>query len=121
MNKPKLGYEGPAIVERNGKQYRVIGYMAGQGEEGTILGPNDYNEYYTIIENDPLHNRVLLGRTRPEDMDAALVLNNPRSITEHKLIENARAIERIKTGMEVNRATVRAINAIAKRVAKNAA
>lgn len=118
----KIGYTGPPTYEYNGRTYRVVDYMKMQGgmQLGTVLGPNSVGEYYTIIELDVPHNRVLLGRTRPEDMqEAAFAKEEPTSVAEVDLRRQMRG--QVTTGAELQSRVFKQLNQFAKSQARKVA
>jgi hypothetical protein len=62
----------------------VRGLLRGlHAEPGTILGPNDTNEYMVVVEDTP--DGVTVGYAQTGDLEAALTEPEPRSVAEHRL------------------------------------
>jgi hypothetical protein len=75
----------------NGRTYLARGWLNGiNAPVGTILGPNTFDEYLTVVAVEP--GRVRVAHTRPEDFKDLQM--DTRSVCEHMLFVQAREVRR---------------------------
>lgn len=75
----KVDYRGTTRFTLPGS----LAYPGGPPPLGTILGPNGYNEYVTVVAHHD--GRALVAVATQPDMEAALRNDNARSMAEHAM------------------------------------
>lgn len=77
------------LVIVDGRQYLARGWIKGIScPVGTILGPNNFNEFLTVVESETEPNRVRVAHSRPDDFSR--MTKDARSVCEHGLMAESR-------------------------------